>query len=162
MQGDVLTVERRIEAPADRIFAILRDASQHARIDGSGTVQGLPTEEGSAPPEPLELGSTFGMGMKMGMRYVTQNRVVEFEPDRRIAWQTGPEGTWGRLVAGRVWRYELEPVDGGTLVRESWDIRQDHQRFLLKLGGIYSGITRRNMERTLSRLEAVATGSAGA
>jgi hypothetical protein len=58
----------------------------------------------------------------------------------------------GRIVAGRVWRYELAPVDGGTLVRESWDITDDHQRFLLKLGDIYSGKTRRDMERTLDRL----------
>jgi hypothetical protein len=97
--------------------------------------------------------------MKMGVRYTTRNRVVEFEPDHLIAWQTGPDGTWGRLVAGRVWRYELEPGDGGTLVRESWDITHDHQRVLLKLGGIYSGITRRNMERTLARLDAAVTGS---
>ena len=58
----------------------------------------------------------------------------------------------GKLVAGRVWRYELTPVEGGTLVRESWDITADHQRFLLKLGDIYSGKTRRDMERTLERL----------
>ena len=63
-----------------------------------------------------------------------------------------------RLIAGRIWRYELEPEDGGTLVRESWDITPDHQRVLLKLGDIYSGKTRRDMERTLERLSEVVTG----
>jgi hypothetical protein len=29
------------------------------------------------------------------------------------------------FVGGRIWRYELVPQDGGTLVRESWDIRQE-------------------------------------
>ena len=77
--------------------------------------------------------------------------MVEFEENRRIAWKTGPPGLMGRLLAGRVWRYELTPVDGGTLVRESWDITDDHQRVLFKLGGIYSGKTRRDMERTLDR-----------
>ena len=71
----------------------------------------------------------------MLVSYSTVNRVVEFEENRLIAWKTGPTGFMGRLVAGRVWRYELAPVDGGTLVRESWDITTDHQRFLLKLGG---------------------------
>ena len=31
-----------------------------------------------------------------------------------------------------VWRYELEPVDGGTLVRETWDISREASRFLLR------------------------------
>jgi uncharacterized protein YndB with AHSA1/START domain len=160
MQGWVLTVERRIESPPESIFEILGDASKHALIDGSGTLQGINQADGTnGKAEPLRLGSTFGMGMKMGVRYTTRNRIVEFEPNRRIAWQTGPDGTWGRLVAGRVWRYELEPTEGSTIVRESWDITHDHQRVLLKLGGIYSGITRRNMERTLARLDAAVTGS---
>ena len=53
------------------------------------------------------------MGMKMVVSYSTVNRVVEFEENRRIAWKTGPAGFMGHLVAGRVWRYELTPVDGG-------------------------------------------------
>jgi hypothetical protein len=61
------------------------------------------------------------------------------------------------VIAGRIWRYVLEPVDGGTRVVESWDITPDHQRVLLKLGDIYSGKTRRDMERTLGRLDALVT-----
>jgi uncharacterized protein YndB with AHSA1/START domain len=163
MDGNVLTVERHIAATPEAVFEVLADASKHALIDGSGTVQGLPEQDGKPPvAEPLALGSTFGMGMKMGVRYTTRNVVVEFEPGRRIAWQTGPDGAWGKFVAGRVWRYQLQPVEGGTLVRESWDISHDHQRVLLKLGGIYSGITRRNMERTLARLDAAASGTTAA
>ncbi|MGB7052135.1 MAG: SRPBCC family protein [Acidimicrobiales bacterium] len=160
MKGYVLTVERFIEAPPTPIFDLLSDPSKHALIDGSGMLQGLSGKKDSTEgTEPLGLGSTFGMGMKMGVRYTTLNRVVEFEPNRRIAWQTGPDGTWGRFVAGRIWRYELESTNDGTLVRESWDITGDHQRVLLKLGGIYSGKTRRNMEQTLARLDAAITGS---
>jgi hypothetical protein len=100
------------------------------------------------------------MSMKMfRMPYSTVNRVVEFELDRRIAWQTGPTGIMERLVAGRIWRYELEAADGGTLVRESWDITPDHQRVLLKLRDIYSSKTRRDMERTLERLDQLVTGT---
>ncbi|MGH9017513.1 MAG: SRPBCC family protein [Acidimicrobiales bacterium] len=152
MQGYVLTVERTMAAPPEAIFAVLADASRHHAIDGSGMLQG------SAPdsPERLALGVTFGMSMKMfRFPYATVNRVVEFEKDRKIAWQTGPTGPMGHVIAGRIWRYELEPVEGGTLVRESWDIRPDHQRVLLKLGDIYSSKTRRDMERTLVRLDAL-------
>ena len=62
----------------------------------------------------------------------------------------------GRFVAGRIWRYELEPVEGGTLVRESWDISQDHQRALLRHGGL-ADKTATNMAKTLSRIEAIVT-----
>jgi hypothetical protein len=155
MKGYVLTVERIVPAPPDVIFAVLADAGRHHIIDGSGMLQGA-TE---AAPQRLALGTTFGMGMKMVVSYSTVNKVVEFDDDRLIAWKTGPAGFMGRLVAGRVWRYELTPVDGGTLVRESWDITADHQRVLLKLGDIYSGKTRRDMERTLERLSTLVAGT---
>jgi uncharacterized protein YndB with AHSA1/START domain len=154
MTGYVLTVEREIRATPEVIFDVLSDASQHALIDGSGMVQGSVEKT----PEQLSLGTTFGMGMKMAaVKYSTVNNVVEYEENRRIAWQTGPTGGWGRVLAGRIWRYQLEPVDGGTLVRESWDITPDHQRVLLKLGNIYWNKTRRDMERTLTRLDALVT-----
>ena len=156
MQGYVLTVERMIPAPPEAIFEVLSDASRHNQIDGSGMLQGKTPDA----PERLALGTTFGMSMKMfRFAYSTVNRVVEFETNRRIAWQTGPTGTMAKFVAGRIWRYQLEPVEGGTLVSESWDITPDHQRALLKLGGIYSGKTRRDMERTLEHLAQLVTGS---
>jgi len=157
VKGWVLTVERTIPVAPEVIFDLLADPARHHAIDGSGMLQGAP----AGVPGRLALGAVFGMGMKMGVRYSTVNRVVEFEDNRRIAWRTGPEGTMGRLVAGRVWRYELVPVDGGTLVRESWDISTDHQRVLLRLGDIWSGKTRRDMERTLERLAGAVTAPAG-
>jgi Polyketide cyclase / dehydrase and lipid transport len=157
MKGTVLSVEREMRATPEAIFSVLSDAAQHSLIDGSGMLQGT----GDRPREPLAEGVTFGMGMKMVMRYSTVNTVVEFEQDRRIAWQTGPKGTWGRWVGGRIWRYQLEPVGDGTKVVESWDITPDHQRALLKLGDIYSSKTRRDMERTLARLDVLVTSGPG-
>jgi hypothetical protein len=155
MQGYVLTVDRKINASPEAIFDVLSDASKHSLIDGSGMVQGAVDQN----PERLTFGSTFGMGMKMVVfHYSTVNKVVEFEENRLIAWRTGPSGGWGRHIAGRIWRYRLEPVDGGTKVSESWDITPDHQRMLLKLGDIYSGKTRRDMERTLGRLDELVSG----
>ncbi len=155
MKDNVFTVERLISATPEAIFDVLANPAHHARIDGSGMLQGA--DEVSSGR--LALGVTFGMGMKMGVRYSTVNTVVEFEENRRIAWQTGPKGRLEPYVAGRIWRYELEPRGGRTLVRESWDITGDHQRALLRLGDIYSKKTRRDMELTLARLDALLTTS---
>jgi uncharacterized protein YndB with AHSA1/START domain len=156
MEGFVLTVERMIQASPEVIFDVLADPAKHPLIDGSGMLQGAREEA----PQRLALGMTFGMSMKLGVPYSTVSTVVEFEENRLIAWKTGPKGKLERFVAGRIWRYELEPRDSGTLVRESWDITTDHQRFLLKLGGIWSGKTRRDMELTLARLDTLVTTSA--
>jgi hypothetical protein len=84
------------------------------------------------------------------------NTVVEFEPDRRIAWQTRPPGIFAKLFGGRIWRYELEPVDGGTLVRETWDISQEASlsKPLVKNAGKK---TAENMDKTLARIEEIVT-----
>jgi len=147
MDGDVITAEKVIQAAPDAIFGLLADASRHPGIDGSGTVK---QAKADAPPR-LSLGATFGMSMKVGVGYSMVNTVIEFEDNRLIAWQTRFPGFLGHVLAGRIWRYELEPVEGGTRVRESWDISRDRQRSLLKLGGLPAK-TRANMEKTLERI----------
>ena len=153
MQGNVLTVERLIRVPPEVIFDVLVDPAKHSLFDGSGMLQGA-TGVGL---HRLGLGTTFGMSMKMGVRYSTVSTVVEFEENRLIAWQTGPKGRLEPYVAGRIWRYVLEARGDSTMVRESWDITTDHQRFLLKLGDIYSNKTRRDMELSLARLDTLVT-----
>jgi uncharacterized protein YndB with AHSA1/START domain len=147
MDGDVVTTEKVIHAPPDAIFALLADASKHPEFDGSGTVK----QAKSDAPARLSLGSTFGMSMKMGIGYSMVNTVIEFEDNRRIAWQARPPGFFGKISAGRIWRYELEPVEDGTRVRESWDVSQDHQRRLLKMSGMPKK-TEQNMAKTLDRI----------
>ncbi|MFM7252946.1 MAG: SRPBCC family protein [Ilumatobacteraceae bacterium] len=118
---DVATVERFIPAPAEKIFDLLADPARHRDIDGSGTVRAP-----AGGSQRLALGSVFGMGMRLGIPYKMVNEVVEFEENRRIAWQPRPPyKAMRRFIGGRIWRYELEPREGGTLVRESWDIRQE-------------------------------------
>jgi uncharacterized protein YndB with AHSA1/START domain len=149
MHGYVLTVERAIRAQPEAIFALVSDASAHPQIDGSGAVKHVV----AGAPQRLELGSTFGMFMKMGIGYSMVNTVIEYEENRLIAWQTRPPGQMGRLTAGRIWRYELNPANDMTLVKESWDLSQDRQRWLLsRMVGLPSK-TRINMERTLDRIE---------
>jgi uncharacterized protein YndB with AHSA1/START domain len=143
MTSDTITVERTINASPGEIFALIADAGRHAEIDGSGTVKGT-----RQPSRPLTLGTRFGMQMHMGVGYRTSNEVIEFEPDRRIAWQTtGVKG----LIGGRIWRYELEPTEGGTLVRESWDVSRDRQKFFLKRSRL-APAAKVGMRRTLERI----------
>jgi uncharacterized protein YndB with AHSA1/START domain len=155
MQGDSISVERVVPASPEAIFALLADASRHPDIDGSGSVVRLKSDS----PKSLSLGSTFGMSMKIGVGYSMTNEVIEFTEGRRIAWQARPPGFLGKFAGGRIWRYELEPVAGGTRVRETWDLSKDHQRFLLRHGPLPSQ-TRKSMEKTLERIEQI-TGSAG-
>ena len=149
--SDVVSVERQIAAPPEAIFELLSDANRHREIDGSGTVR-----EALDAPQSLSLGSTFGMSMKLGMPYRMRSKVIEFEPNRRIAWQTRGPGTLGKLVGGRIWRYELEPKDGGTLVRESWDITQESPATKPAVRRA-AGKTKQNMAATLERIEQIVT-----
>ncbi len=135
-----------VAAPAEEVFALLADPRRHVEIDGSGTLRGA-----YSGPDRLSLGAVFGMDMKIGGPYQMTNTVVEFEEGRRIAWQPRPSNRLASLaIGGRIWRYELEPVEGGTLVRETWDIRKE--RFPLPLLAARSA-TRRAMTCTLQRLE---------
>ena len=148
MDGDVVSVERVIPAAPEAIFDLIADASRHPDIDGSGTVK----EVKAGGPTRLSAGATFGMSMHLGVRYSMVNTVVEFEDNRRLAWKAAPGGWVGKFAGGRIWRYELEPVAGGTRVQESWDISEDHQRLFLRMGGLAEK-TRSNMESTLARIE---------
>ena len=137
------TVERVVAAPPATVFDLLADPSRHREIDGSGTVR-------TAPASRLSLGARFTTDMKAGISYQMVNTVVEFEQDRRIAWQPRPSvSALTRLIGGRIWRYELEPAPGGTRVRETWDISQEAVPALI---APLRALTRRNMTRTLDRL----------
>ena len=117
---DVVSVERVIAAPADRSSP----CSPTPPVITTSTAPAACVTR-SAARAGCTMGSKFGMRMHLGIGYSTTNTVIEFEDGKRIAWQTAPGGFQGRFFGGRIWRYELEPADGGTLVRESWDISQE-------------------------------------
>jgi hypothetical protein len=146
---DTETAERVIKATPEAIFALLADPGRHHEIDGSGTVH-----DAKKAPQRVKLGDEFGMAMKRGVPYSTQNVIVEFDDNRRIAWQHTTDGVLGSILgSGALWRYELEPVGEGTKVRETWDI--SHVRFfkpVLRLNRARSD-TRKSMEKTLENIE---------
>ena len=109
-----------VPAPAQMIFDLLADPRRHNEIDGSGSVQSAQINA----PERLSLNATFGMQMKIGLSYKITNTVVEFEEGKTIAW---------RHFGGHIWRYILEPVDGGTKVTEQFDWNKSKSPLILKL-----------------------------
>lgn len=142
-----VSVSRHIDAPAAAVFAVVRDPALHAVIDGSGTVKASREPQG----ELLEMGSTFGMDMRLGVPYRIANEVVEFEPDRRLAW---------RHMGGHRWRYEITPDgDSACTVTETFDWSTSRLPLLIQaLGQDRKHVP--NMTRTLERLDRyVTTGS---
>jgi uncharacterized protein YndB with AHSA1/START domain len=136
-----ISVSRTINAAPSLIFDLLADPRQHVLLDGSGSV----TSVKSAPPR-LSLGSTFSMHMKMGLGYVTRNRVVVFEENRSIAWHH---------FALFVWRYDLEAIEGATVVTESFNYDKPWAFAIIALG--FPERNRRATEGSLERLEAAVT-----
>jgi hypothetical protein len=144
MTNRVVAVERFIPASPQAIFDVLADPSRHPEIDGSSSVKAAR----AGAPDRLTLGATFSMSMKIGVPYSITNTVVEFEEGEVIAWQH-----FGR----HIWRYRLEPADGGTRVTEEFDYRKARSPQVLELLR-YPTRHVGDMERTLERLaEAVTT-----
>jgi len=114
-----IEVLRTIDAPAEAIFAVLRDPKGHVAIDSSGMLM-------SSSGDPVgAVGDTFVVHMDreslndypLGEYDVTVT-ITEFEPDRAIAWTVlGAIEPPLRHVYG----YTLEPVDGGTRVTSYYD-----------------------------------------
>ncbi len=148
MDGNTVSVERVINASPDKIFALLADAGKHASFDGSDSVN-----HASQASVPLSMGSRFGMAMRgrketLFIPYRTNNTVIEYEPDRRIAWKTT---ALGGLLGGRIWRYELSAAEGGTLVRETWDVSEDKQKSMITSGSMPKQ-TEQGIRATLERI----------
>lgn len=138
-----VSVSRTIAAPAAKIFDIIASPSGHVQMDGSGTVTSVKSDQ----PDRLSLGSKFGMKMRMGLPYQIRNTVVEFEENTLIAWQHP-----GR----HRWRFELEEVEGGTLVTETFDWSTSRIPKAIELMG-YPKKHPASMEKTLENLERLVT-----
>jgi len=130
--GDIIgkvTATRRIAAPAGVVFRIISDPATHPSFDGSGMLI-----DATGNTAISSTGDVFRVHMRndeMG-EYGMDNQVVEFEADRRIAWE--PVLAWAARgeyedgigdSAKQLWGYELEP-DGSaaTVVTELFDCRE--------------------------------------
>jgi uncharacterized protein YndB with AHSA1/START domain len=140
INGRTVSASTVVAAPPDEVFALLANPHRHHEFDGSGTVRGA-----VSGPERLALGDRFGMRMKIALPYRITNRVVEFEPDRRIA--------WCHLARG-IWRYELVPIPGGTRVTETFDYGGSPVAKGMELLG-FPQTNAKSIRDTLRRLQAI-------
>ena len=105
---EIKAAKIQIAASPSTIFAILSNPRRHKEIDGSSTIT-----SNISGPEKLQLGSKFGMQMRLGINYRITNKVVEFRENELIAW---------RHVGRWVWRYELKAIGPNlTEVTETFD-----------------------------------------
>ena len=135
-----------INAPADKIFAILSNPHRHKEIDGSATIQ-----ENISGPDKLVLGSKFGMKMHLGIDYRIRNTVVEYKENELIAWRH--LGRW-------VWRYELVNIGPQmTQVTETFDASRAPliAKTWLSLRKAYPW-TQKAVAKTLVRLKSTSEG----
>lgn len=116
---------RWVDAPAERIFDLLADPSRHPSVDGSGMLRSSKCRTLAG------VGDEFVVNMyndEMG-DYVMTNRVVEYEPLRRIEWEPRMVEAANKELQARVsapahhrWGYALIPTGpGSTVVVEVFD-----------------------------------------
>ena len=122
-----MSVSRDIDAPVGELFGYLARPAHHRAIDGSGMLRGTDDRQVLSG-----VGDVFEMKMCNDVLgdYVMENHVVEFEADRRIAWEPVLTATakpeFQSLVGYRShlrWGWELSPRSGGgTRVTEFYDL----------------------------------------
>lgn len=122
-----ISISMDIDAPAHQLFRHLARPSDHAAIDGSGMLRGTDDVRVLS-----RVGDVFEMRMfndQIG-GYVVENHVVEFESDRRIAWEPVLKAIDNADLhldnigqrSRACWGWELTPLPGGgTRVTEFFD-----------------------------------------
>jgi hypothetical protein len=155
-----ITESLDINAPTARIFSLLADPAMHPRVDGTGMLRS------AVENRPIsKLGDVFFMSMTHWTRgnYITENHVVEFEQDRRIAWEPVAQKSEsskfdsnGGTRESRWWGWQLEPLnEEKTRVTEFFEGRHlsEELRRYIKDGEFW----RPAMVTSLKNLEELAT-----
>lgn len=153
-----MQVSRTIDAPAERIFALLSSPARHPELDGAGMVRGL-----AAGPDPVTArGDAFVMDMDQdGIgAYQMRSEIVELEPGRRISWAPAvhPPGALTHIIgeadpSGHVWAWDLEPAGDGrtTTVTHTYDWSGVADERAL---GLYPRVSAEQLEASLDQLAA--------
>lgn len=159
-RAKAVSVSKRINAPVPAVFGVLADPARHVELDGSRMLRSAVT---SSPI--TRVGDVFVMKMhnsRLG-DYEMNNHVVEFDPDRRIAWEPEPGRGHPRAGGGRWghwWRFELaSDGPGATMVTESYDCSRapEPEREGMDNGRVWLDA----MTATLERLDRLCTGQIG-
>ena len=130
----MVSASREIAAGPGRIFELIADPARQPSWDGNDNLA-----VAAAGQRVRGVGDVFAMTLTRtsGIR---DNRVVEFEEGRLIAWMPGDAG---QEPAGHVWRWQLEPLgESRTLVTHTYD---------------WTGLTPESPEKRLLRARSTTT-----
>jgi len=153
-----VTASRRVDASGASVFALLSDPGRHLDFDGSGMLVGSVT-----PGILTSVGDVFTMRMHNDFLgdYVMDNHVVEFDPERRIAWepvlsatsQKEAEADIGHNLHHR-WGYELEAQGGSaTFITEFFDCAKSSEEWQEQLQEHMQGWISTSMATSLEKIE---------
>ena len=152
MSETVVTVEREVKAPAERVWAMVSDVTRMGEWSPEAT--GARWRGDATGPK---VGARFsGRNRRGWRRWSTVGKVTESEPGKAFAFDVfaGP-------LKVATWAYRFEPTADGCRVQESW--RDNRSGPWLKWGGVLaSGVSdrethnRAGMEQTLENLAAAA------
>lgn len=124
--NEVVSVSRRIAAPADELFGLIADPARHTGFDGSGMLRGCEPDAAISG-----VGDVFTMKMhneEMG-DYEIANHVVCYEPNSHIGWEPVLSSASREedvadigIRLGHRWSFELKPDNpDATAVTEIFD-----------------------------------------
>lgn len=118
--SEQVSASRVVDATPAEVFAMLSDPREHRNTEPGDWVRDSWDAE-----QLTEVGQIFGMHMHSEQNdspYEMLNEVFVLEQDRAIGWKPGRKDDDGNFGAGGwSWRYDLEPVDGGTKVTITYD-----------------------------------------
>jgi uncharacterized protein YndB with AHSA1/START domain len=147
-EARILSASREIAAGAGTIFELIADPARQPSWDGNDNLAVAATGQ-----RVRGVGEVFAMTLSKTSG-VRDNRVVEFEEGRLIAWMPGDVG---QESAGHLWRWQLEPLDESrTLVTQTYDwtgLRPDAPEKRLRRA---QSTTTDMLEASLDRLAALA------
>lgn len=105
MSDTSITVSDVVDAPVERVFALLADPDRHRDLDASGMIR-----HSESHLAITEVGDVFTMAMHHELfgDYEVDNHVVVYEPDRAIGW--APAVRDGEPV-GHTYVWRLRPTD---------------------------------------------------
>jgi hypothetical protein len=125
--------ERTIDAPADNLYRLITDVTAAGdRSEECTRAEWL----GDAPREAV-VGARFrGHNRSRLARWSRVCEVIEADPARAFAFRTVPERFDPSRRDSTIWRYELVPSEGRTVVRHSYQITRPPPRLFKVIYGI--------------------------
>jgi uncharacterized protein YndB with AHSA1/START domain len=141
----VVSASREMSAAPEQIFELIADPAQQPCWDGNDNLRAAP-----AGQRVRLAGDVFTMTLTTCA--VRENRVVEFEEGRLIAWTPAERG---RRPPGHLWRWELEPAgESRTRVTCTYDwTRLTDNKRLPRARATTAGRLRASLDRLAALVE---------